>query len=245
MKLFVKIGLVLVWIGLGLYLVVTLSFTDGQMDDQTVVKLVVNVDGPADEQLILPKDVVQKLINHSVRITNEPIDSIDKSYVRGLVKDIPVVKEARVFFTPDGLFHINVEQRKPVFRVLTTQGSYYFDEDATAMRVSTRNTPKVPVVTGELSLQQIQEELFSMLAFVSKDQFWQAQIDQVHAWALDQIEIVPKIGDHRIFMGSADNYRWKLEKLKAVYEKGLSNVGWDAYSEIDLRYENQVVCKRR
>ena len=59
------------------------------------------------------------------------------------------------------------------------------------------------------------------------------------------IELVPRLGDHRIFIGNAENLPWKFEKLRALYEKALPLVGWDVYESIDLRFGDQVVCKKK
>ena len=37
----------------------------------------------------------------------------------------------------------------------------------------------------------------------------------------------------------------KLEKLKVFYKEGLTKVGWDKYSVINLKYKGQVVCERK
>ena len=36
----------------------------------------------------------------------------------------------------------------------------------------------------------------------------------------------------------------KFDKLLRFYRSGLSSVGWDAYRTVDVRYRNQVVCKK-
>ena len=36
----------------------------------------------------------------------------------------------------------------------------------------------------------------------------------------------------------------KLDKLLAFYQKGLTNVGWDSFSRISIRYKGQVVCSK-
>ena len=46
-------------------------------------------------------------------------------------------------------------------------------------------------------------------------------------------------------MGSLDDYPSKLSKFVLFVEEGLNNVGWNRYSAISLKYDNQVVCTRK
>jgi cell division protein FtsQ len=36
----------------------------------------------------------------------------------------------------------------------------------------------------------------------------------------------------------------KFENLRLFYEKGLPQVGWNTYREIDISYEDQIVGRR-
>ena len=36
-----------------------------------------------------------------------------------------------------------------------------------------------------------------------------------------------------------------LEIFKAFYEKGLNNVGWNNYTKINIKFENQIICTKR
>lgn len=245
MKWYNKILSIIVWAGILVYLVMSLGFTGGRMKGQKVARISVEVKNFDKVQFVDEKDVIRELKNFHVRITGEQIDSINKSYVKEIVDDIPAVNTSEVFFTPDGVFHIKLLQRIPIVRILAADGSYYLDEENQVMGFSTVYTPHVPVVTGKIDIEYLQTTLFDFIYYVSKNPFWNAQIEQIQIWSENEIELVPKLGEQRIYMGSADDYVWKLTKLRALYEKGLPIVGWDKYESIDLRFDNQVVCKRK
>jgi cell division protein FtsQ len=46
-------------------------------------------------------------------------------------------------------------------------------------------------------------------------------------------------------VGSADNLDEKFHRLIVFYTRGLSQTGWDKYSQISVKYRNQVVCTKR
>ena len=60
-----------------------------------------------------------------------------------------------------------------------------------------------------------------------------------------KVELVPRVGNHIIMLGSFDRFEQKLEKLRKFYLYGLNEIGWNAYSKIDLQYRDQVVCTRK
>jgi len=41
-----------------------------------------------------------------------------------------------------------------------------------------------------------------------------------------------------------DKVKEKLEKLSFFYSQGLPYQGWNVYETIDLKNDNQVVCKK-
>lgn len=236
---------ILVGLGILAYLILALSFTESKMNGQRVLGIAIDVRDLDVVRFVTEEDVLENLVKHRVSITNEPIDSINKAYVKELVIDMPQVRSSEVYFTPDGQFHIKIWQRIPVMRVLTDRYSYYVDQDGASMPVSSNFTSTVPVFTGNISPDILAAGLFELATFLKQDEFWAAQIDQIQVWDSNNIELVPRIGDHRIFIGSVENLPWKFEKLRALYEKALPLVGWDLYESIDLRYGDQVVCKKK
>ena len=54
----------------------------------------------------------------------------------------------------------------------------------------------------------------------------------------------PRSGRFTILFGRLDDIGGKVDKLLRFYRSGLSSIGWDEYRTIDVRYRNQVVCKK-
>ena len=70
-------------------------------------------------------------------------------------------------------------------------------------------------------------------------------MEQIDVTEDGEIRLVPRVGDHLLILGSADDVERKLERLMNFYEKGLDNIGWNKYRSISVAYDNQVVCKKR
>ena len=84
-----------------------------------------------------------------------------------------------------------------------------------------------------------------MARFINDHPFWKSQIEQVYVNNKGEYELIPRVGGHLIKLGSHSGYQKKLRNLKAFYLKGLNNVGWNQYLEINLKYDNQIICTKR
>ena len=57
--------------------------------------------------------------------------------------------------------------------------------------------------------------------------------------------MVPRIGDHIVYLGAPIDIPQKLDRLEKFYRYGLSMAGWNKYSYISLEFDNQIICKRK
>ena len=60
-----------------------------------------------------------------------------------------------------------------------------------------------------------------------------------------EIELIPRVGNHIIYLGKLEHFEDKLGRLKTFYEKGLNQVGWNKYSRISLEFGNQIICTKK
>ena len=91
------------------------------------------------------------------------------------------------------------------------------------------------------------------------DDFWRNQIVQINVLPNKGIELVPRVGNHVIYIGQlpyskyaserkqliTDYANVKMDRLKKFYIYGLSQAGWNKYSYIDVEFDNQIICKKR
>jgi cell division protein FtsQ len=239
-----KLAHIIVWIGVFAYLAMALAFTERMEKTQTVENIEVEIVDSSEIQFVDRDDVIAKLRSHGFRISGILIDSINRSAISEVVNDITGVKDGCVFYTPDSDLHIRIWQCRPLLRIKSGGQDYYLDEDSNVLQFSSKYSPRVIVMTGNIDLEMARNRLFGLAMFISEDLFFSSLIQEIHINSKQFLEIIPRIGKHRIFMGEADNYEWKLSKLKAFYEKAIPNLGWERYSSIDLRYGDQVVCKK-
>ena len=100
------------------------------------------------------------------------------------------------------------------------------------------------VVTGSLSEKYAADKMLPFVQYIKKNDFWNAQIKQIHVEKDGDVLLSPLVGDQIIELGSLDDYAGKLRRMKAFYEQVLVKNNWDKYKVISLKYSNQVIAKK-
>ncbi|MCC6689974.1 MAG: hypothetical protein IT235_00435, partial [Bacteroidia bacterium] len=90
------------------------------------------------------------------------------------------------------------------------------------------------------------DDLFELAKYITADEFWKAQIEQVYVNADNELELIPRVGNQRIILGDITEMDQKFKKLLIFYRQGLNPTGWwNKYSVINLKFKNQIVCTRK
>ena len=99
-------------------------------------------------------------------------------------------------------------------------------------------------------LEKSCEDFMKLLTFVErveKDDFWRSEIVQLIASTAPsgdlEVAFVPRSGRFTVRLGRLERVGEKLDKLLRFYDRGLSAIGWERYSVIDVRFADQVVCR--
>ena len=203
-------------------------------------------------------------------VDTQLISKIDTRKIEQLVYNNPSALKADVYTTVDGKVKIEIKQRKPVLRVFNDSGeSFYIDEQGWLMPLSAKFTSRVLVANGFIEVAysgrykntvldekkvlihekdtgrtDILSDLFLLTKYINESYFWNAQITQLFVNADKEIELIPRVGNHTILFGDISDMDEKFEKLMIFYKKGLTKVGWNTYSQINLKFKNQVVCRK-
>lgn len=198
-----------------------------------------------DKRMLLNKEEVAVLLKEKdLNPIGKTLSRIRTKTIEDEVEKHPMVRRAECYKTPDGTVHISIIQRTPVLRVVG-EDDYYVDDMRKTMPVSPNHAAYVPLFTGRVTKKMATGSVFDFAQYLNKDEFWGNQIDQININQDMKVELVPRVGDHIIMLGSFDRFEQKLEKLRKFYLYGLNEIGWNAYSKIDLQYRDQVVCTRK
>ncbi|NQD71063.1 cell division protein FtsQ [Sphingobacterium shayense] len=179
-----------------------------------------------------------------------PLEKIEKALMT-----LPYVASAEIHSDMDGVLQIAVKQREVIIRIMNNMGQeYYIDTQGAKVPVTLKYVPHVLVANGNINEgykvaldtveTQLVKDLVSIVNFVKNDPLWSNQIVQLYVNEHKDIEITPRVGTQQLLLGNADNLPDKLDRLSIFYKKILPRVGSDAYSTVNVKFDDQIICER-
>jgi cell division protein FtsQ len=122
--------------------------------------------------------------------------------------------------------NIKILQRTPVLRIFNQYGqTYYVAKNGFKMPVNNQYTARVITANGKIAETLVDSaftksktsiDLLKIANYCHNDLFWRAQIEQLYVDNFKDILLIPKVGNHTIVVGTAENIEKKNGKIKNV-----------------------------
>lgn len=254
----------MLWVLFILVVVITMSFVKSAQRNRVVGLPTIKIALFKDMLFLSKDDILERLRNKNLVGENKTYAEVDLNQIENVLAEMPEVKNVDVYALMGGEWVIDLTLRQPIARIFNADGSScYLDRDGTLMPLSMNYTAHVLTVTGNIneidytktvstiinndSLKTIEilDDLYEISTYVCSDEFLSAQFTQIHINKYNEFELIPRVGDHRILFGNAENIAGKFKKMELFYTEGLSRAGWEKYDTINIMFENQVVCSRK
>jgi cell division protein FtsQ len=222
----------------------------------------INIKDSSEYHFLTKRDILNLIDEKNTRVLGQPVRNISLLEIENRIAGLRELKTAEVYMTIDGELHVYIDQRDPVMRVMANNGGDYFvDEEGVVVRRRNLYTPRLHIVGGNVNISSAMlngisvldtsiknsslKDIYPLVIFINGDSFWSAQIDQIYVDNDDEIDLIPRTGNHMIHLGTTENFEGKLRNLEAFYKKVLPVVGWNKYELINLEFKDQIVCRRR
>ncbi|MCJ7446923.1 MAG: hypothetical protein MUO72_04465 [Bacteroidales bacterium] len=245
-----------------LYLIIMPVYLASSTSTKPCSGIMICIKDSSDYHFVTKRQLLNLVYGNTGKILGQPVSNISVFDIENRINGLRELKVAEVYMSIDGTLHVYVDQRNPVMRVIPDEGGDYFiDEEGIVMRRRNLYTPRLQVIGGNINISQamlngvsildtsiknsILKDIFQLVDFINNKSFWSAQIDQIYIDGNDEIDLMPRVGNHLIHLGTIENYEGKLRNLGAFYDKVLPEVGWNKYSLINLEFRDQIVCKKR
>lgn len=233
-------------IAVGIYLVLAVTaFND---PDEAMAKecteVEIDIEKESMEGFLNPSEVKKLLTQHKLYPLSQPMSSISPRKMEETLQKSPFVEKAECYKTQSGHVCINIKQRIPVIRIMADNGdNYYLDNHGNIMPEAGYATD-ILIATGHISKKYAQNVLSKIANHIVSNTFWKNQTVQLNVLANGTLEMVPRVGEHIVFLGSPTHIDNKLERLRKFYTYGLNKAGWNKYSYINVEFNNQIICKK-
>ncbi len=218
------------------------AFSSIRNNQRKVKNITVNFIG--EDNLFITEAMVNKLlIQNQEDITNVTKEILDLNELELVLKSNPMIKAAQVHLTVNGEVRADVIQRKPIARV-STNTSYYIDDEGKFMPLSSNYTARVPLVTGFVDKNSL-SNVFKIANKIYNDQFLKTHVVEIHQKRDETIVLKIRVLEFEILFGNLDGLDKKINNFKAFYQKARKDKSLNKYSKVNLQFENQVVCTKK
>lgn len=245
MKCRVQTILLSVLATIGVILIVTMGVWAAQQTSCDACRnLCITIADSTQRQFITEENIRTYLNRKGLAIQDKPINEISCAAIEECLLQHDLIRTAQCYKSPYNDVYIEVTQRVPVLYVVANDGCYYVDSDCKIMPL--RASVKVNVLTleGSVSRRAAQEEFFDFTMWLMHEDYWSTRISRVQVENPHRIVLCQRDNAAHILLGSLDNYRQKMDKLKKLYTHGFDIIGYPSYSEYDLRFAGQVVGRK-
>ena len=245
-----------------LYIIMMPVWLSSYYESRPCSGIAISISDSSDYHFVTRRQLLNLVRGNGSKLLGQPVNNLSLDEIEKRVGQLRELKVAEVYMTIDGILNVYVDQRDPVMRVIPDAGGDFFvDEEGVLVRRRNLYTPRLHVVGGDITINQamldgvsimdtsirntVLKDIFHFVKYITRDGFWSAQIDQIYVDNRSEIDLIPRVGNHQIHLGTFENYEGKLKNLSAFYDKVLPEVGWNKYSMINLEFRDQIVCKRR
>lgn len=265
MKRILKIS---AWALCGISIVFLTGFALSKHSSREVTGINIEVLPFGDHNFIPEDNIKTLLISNGFTFEHQALSAVDIPVIEQLVLSVPDVETCEASITVEGQVQLKITQRRPIARFTNLSGeSYYMDENGKLMPWSETYSAPVIFVNGNFvdsyaimkdkDFSQIDadsarntatplDDVWNIVKKIDSDSFLRVQMIQLYLSPENGFELIPRVGDHKIIFGEAENIEGKFSKLHMFYMYGLNKTGrWTEYCSIDLRYKNQIVCTKK
>ncbi|OEK07396.1 hypothetical protein A8C32_18345 [Flavivirga aquatica] len=202
-----------------------------------------NVQFIGENNLFITSETVSKLlIQNYGKVKNVAKESLDLNVLEESLKSNLMIKTAEVYLTVNGTLNAEIEQKMPIARV-STNASYYIDDEGSFMPLSNNYTARVPLVTGHIEKNNL-KDVYKIANKINEDEFLKRHVIEIHKSINRDIFLRLRQCDFLVQLGDVNLLDKKINNLKAFYKQNLKDKTLNNYSKVNLQFENQVICTK-
>lgn len=244
---------------LAAYIVVAFcAFDKPNVVDRVCTEVNINIQDEATNGFINAREIKNRLQARQLYPLAKDMAAVNTRVIEETLEQSPFVKKAECYKTDDGHVAIALTQRMPTLRIKAANGEDYYIDDNHSVMPNSHYTSDLIIATGHISKQFARNEVSYLAEALTASTFWKNQIVQINVLPNRGIELVPRVGNHIIYIGQLPETKYvaqrpkligdyvatKMDRLEKFYKYGLSQAGWNKYAYINVEFDNQIICKK-
>ena len=231
---------------LAVYLVLAVTVFNRPDERATVCSEVkIDIEQGDGDGFLNPAEVKHLLERQHLYPLAQPMQFISTRRIEEALMKSPFVDNAQCYKTQSGHVCIQLRQRIPVLHVMADNGDHYYLDNHGEILPTSGLPVDLIVATGAINRKYACKVLAPLASRLHDNKFWQSQIEQLNVLRDGSLEMVPRVGEHIVYLGAPTDIDTKLDRLRKFYKYGLCHAGWNRYERISVEFGNQIICKKR
>ena len=229
-----------------------IGFVEKKVQLKTYQGLEVDVESVSGLYFVEENEIIQLIhsafpeLNIGLPVVKIPLKEIEERLLGH-----SFIKSAEASVGQKGVVKLSIQQHEPIARISRPDGADgYITKEGLIISTSPTYTSRVLILEGDYAEQLINEgdldgmpELLPLIQFITKDEFWKAQITELEINKKDDIRIHQQVGNQVIEFGDAQDFVSKFKRIEVLYKEILPRKGWNAYKRVSVKFKNQIVCE--
>ena len=209
-----RILILCILVAVSIYLIVAVTIFNRKPENQVCKGMELVVKDSVDYGFITEAEVTKLLKQKNLYPEKKRIGTINVRQLEEVLSQHPFISRAECYLTSGGKVGIEIYQRIPLLRVMSSNGDNYYIDHSGKIMNATGKPIHVAVATGFIDRKFAQQELYELGLYLQRNPFWKAQVEQINVTPKKELEIVPRVGDHILFLGKATDFEEKFSKLQ-------------------------------
>lgn len=183
------------------------------------------------------KDIIDSVHKHNPK---SKLGDIDIPDLERKIKSLPSIDSANIYLNLNGDLHLDIKQRVPAFRLQYGKKDFYVDTKGIAFPTSKNYSLNCMLVTGDINPKEYQK-LIELVKKINTDNFCKKFFIGIEKRNNNYYLLTSSV-NYKVEFGDLDNIDFKINGFKTFVEKYLINQPADKYTQISIKYNNQIVA---
>lgn len=235
------------------------SFQKKPTERPVCTRLNVEIEENSDNGFLTKGEIRRILQTNRLSPVGKKSSEISLRRIEEVLKGSPFVRSAQCCMAQNGDVSVRVTQLLPVLRIKSLLKEDYYIDDKGGVMPNSKYTSDLVIATGHITKSYAKNYLTPLANAINGNELFSSLIEQINILPNRGVEIVPRVGDHVVYIGQLPQNRYKkqrdrlieeylnrkLMRLRKFYKYGLNQVGWNKYYYINLEFDNQIICKKQ
>ena len=211
-----------------------------------------------ESRFVSPEDITGYITADYGQVTGIPVRDLDLKKMEEVLDSRSAVLKSEAYITKDGLLHIDVTQRKPVMRFQKDGKGFYADAQGYVFPIKPGQASYVIVIDGNIPVRTGEEgrgkavsgkekewmdKISELVSYMDRNRVWSRNIVQIHVERNGDLILIPWDGKEKFIFGKPEKIEEKFGLMELYYSAIVPAKGKGHYSSVDIRYDDQIICK--